>query len=64
MIRLRYDGREARDGWQPGELRDVDDHAAEPLLLDGAWSAVVVAPVVRGPSLDRRIASPRGEEWR
>ena len=64
MIRLRYNGHEARDGWQPGEIRDVDHHAAEPLLLSGAWSLVLVAPVVDGPALDRRITSPGGAAWR
>ena len=64
MFRLRFEGVAPRDGWQPGEIRDVDHHAAEPLLLSGAWSLVLVAPVVREPSLDRMIATPGGAAWR
>lgn len=63
-MRLRYEGLAPRDGWQPGEVRGVDEHVAEPLLLSGAWSLVLVAPSVTAPAAQRRVSGPGEGPWR
>ena len=62
-MRLRYQGTEPRDGWQPGEVCDVSDVAAPALVATGLWLVVLVAPRLPGPPLDRMVHGPEVKPW-
>ena len=60
---LRYLGDTPRDGWTVGEVREVDDDTAAPLIASGLWAVDQVAPRVPGPEHDRMMRPPEVRPW-
>lgn len=63
-MKLRYQGSDPRDGWRPGEVREVGDDTAAELVATGLWVVPSVAPRLPGPEHDRMMRAPEVRPWR